>query len=117
MRGALNQLRTIIERNDAYTIWQARLQRADLLLDGIDYLQCVYAVARDHHAADSFLPVFVESAGAERVTKLYVSNVLDVNRDSIRRSENDVLYISGRLNQSDTAHHRPLAGLLDHIAA
>ena len=117
MRSALNQLRTIVKRNDAYTVWQARLQRPDLLLDGIDYLQRVHAVARDHHAADGFLAVFIKCADPKGIAELHLCHVLDVNRDSVRRSENNVFDIRDRLNQPDAAHHRPLAGLLDHIAA
>ena len=117
MRGALNQLCSIVKRNDTYAVWQTRLQRADLLLDGLDYLQRVHAIARDYHATDGFLAVFIESAGAKRVAELNAGNVLNVNRDAVRRSENDVLNISGRLNQPDAAHYRPLSGLLDHIAA
>ena len=87
------------------------------MFDRIDYFQGVDAVACDYHAAYGFLAVFVKSADAKGIAKLHLRHVLDVNRDSVRRSENNVFNIRDRLNQPDAAHDRPLARLLDDVAA
>src|SRR5260370_27099238 len=115
MRRPLNQLSAIVERHDANTRRQARLQSRDLLFDGIDNFERVHTVARDYHTADRFLAVLVQGARAKGVAELHIRYVLDVNPNAVRGSQYNVFDIRDGLNQSDAAHDRPLARLLDHV--
>ncbi len=108
VRGALNQLRTVVKGHDLHAFRQPGSQRVEFLFDRVDYFQCVHAIARDHDPANRFLTVLVQRAGAKRVAEFYVGDVLDVNRSAVRRAQNDVLDIGNGLNQTDATHDRPV---------
>src|SRR5712692_10810138 len=98
VRGPLNQLRAVVERNNVDAGRQTLLQRADLLLDGVDHFKRVHTIARNDDPTHRFFAILVQDARAKRVAELHIGNVLNVDRNSVWRGQYDVLNISRRLN-------------------
>ena len=110
-------MRAVVKRNDANSLRQSSLNRIDLLFDRLNYIQRVDAVARDDHAANRLSPVTVERARAERIAKLYVRNVANVDRSAVRRADDDVRNVINRFNQPKPANNSPLPGLFQNVSA
>src|SRR5437762_9169670 len=80
-RRAINQLRAIVERNDAYAFWQPTLNRRDLLFDRVDYFQRIHSVTRNDYATDCFFAVLIQPTYTKSIAEFHVGDVLHVNRN------------------------------------
>src|SRR5690242_9800686 len=72
---AVDELRPVVERFDTDARRKSGFKLIELLFDGVDHVQRVDAVSRDHDTADRRLTVLVQSARAKRITELYFCEV------------------------------------------
>ena len=93
MRGALNQLGAIVERNDLHALREAALKRINLFLDAFDDIERVHTVACDHDSPDRLFSVAIQDADPERIAYLHVRNVAHVNGSARRSADHYVLDI------------------------
>src|SRR5258708_11550189 len=113
----LNQLRSVVERNDMHTRWQARFNLPNLLLYAVDYVFRVLARPRHDHAADGFGAVFYKRSGSKGIADLYSAEVSHENRRSIVRGNDDVANVVQIFYEAESAHDGPVAVLGYHVSA
>src|SRR5947208_13630797 len=75
--GAANQVAAIVNRHDAHTGWQRRLNLFNFLFDGVDDVERVLAVTHHDDAANDFAaPVELGNAAPDVDAEVNVSNIL-----------------------------------------
>ena len=107
----------VIERNDPYAGWQAWLNLADLLLDGLDDIARIGAVANDNHPAHSFFSIFVENTAAELGTKLHAAHIAHGYGYAVESAKRYILNVLQAVDQSDAAYHFLGVTGLNHLRA
>src|ERR1035437_2034815 len=107
----------VIERNDLDARGEARLNLADLLLDCLNYLPRIGAIADDDHPARCFFPVLSENAAPELGAKLNTGHVANRYRRAVESAERDVLNVLQSANQADAAHHFLGVAYFDDLGA
>src|SRR6185503_4963722 len=115
--GLLDELRTVIERNDAHTRWEARLDLADPGFDAGDDLVGVDIGSCHHHAAHRFVRALDQRSHSERIADPNVCNLLNKYGHTAALANHDVLNVIHRLNETDAADDRPGAVRFDDIAS
>ena len=116
VRGPFDERRPIVERHDLHPGRQAGLQGLDLVFHPIDDVDGTHAVPRDHDATDGLVGPLHQRGGAKGIAHLHVRNLSDENRDAVLGADDHVLEIAHALDQAETAHDRPRAARLDHVA-
>src|SRR5260370_34401804 len=86
----LNQLRSVVERNDMHTRWQARFNLPNLLLYAVDYVFRVLARPRHDHAADGFGAVFYKRSGSKGIADLDGGEVFHEDRRAVMRGDDNI---------------------------
>ena len=103
----VDQLGAVVDAVDLDAV-QLRLQGDDLLLDSLDHIARILAVAHHDHAANRLLAIEVECSAAKRGARLYLGEVANTNRHSLAREDNRVFNLLKRfcfgLPRSDKAH-------------
>ena len=113
----LDQGGPVVERGDRDAGRQARPDLLDARLDGIDDCLGVDAGPGDDDAAHRLPGAADERRHPERVADLHVRHLLDVDGDTVRRANHDVLHVLGRSDEPDAADDEPRAVRLQDVAA
>ena len=90
--GVLDQVAAVVSRHDAHAFGQRGLDFLELLLDAVDDVERVFAVAHDDDAADDFaFAVQLRDAAPEVAAEMHGADVLDIDRRAVLDLEHDVL--------------------------
>src|SRR5947208_7208684 len=116
--GAANQVAAIVNRHDAHTGRQRRLDLFNFLFYGVDDVERVLAVTHHHDAANDFAaPIEFGHAAPDVAAMVDVSNILQVNRRAVFDFENDVLDVLNLFDVAATADVVLGRGDLENLAA
>jgi hypothetical protein len=115
--GSVDQRRAVIERHDPDPGWEPALQGRHLLLDPGDDVGGADAIAGDHHPAHRLLTTLDQRRNAERVAHPHRRHLPQVDRHAVLGADDRVLEIARRLDQPETADHRPGAAGLEDVSA
>ncbi len=96
---------------------QAGLQLLDLLLQPLDDLQRILAVAHHHDAADGLCAALVEGTATELRPDGHVCHMPDLDRRTFVLAYDDFLQILDCLDESDAADEELNTVLLQHFRA
>src|SRR5260370_15411308 len=113
----LNQLRSVVERNDMHTRWQARFNLPNLLLYAVDYVFRVLARPRHDHAADGFGAVFYKRSGSKGIAELYSAEVFHEDRRAVMRGDDDTANVVEVSDQTKATHDGPGTVLRNDVAS
>src|SRR5260370_26004561 len=105
--GRFDQLRPIVERNNANSRREAGLEFKDFLLYTVDHLLGVFARAGHHYAADRLRRAFHQRGRSESASDLNRPDVFYVNWRALVRGDDNLADIVQILDQPEPAHDRP----------
>ena len=115
---AVNQIGAVIDRLDCHALRQGRRDLGQLLLDAVDDMQRVLAVALQGDAADHLaLAVEFGDAAALVGAELHARHVAQQHRGAALHLERDLLEILGVAQIAAAAHDIFGFRHLDHAAA
>ena len=95
----------VVERNDRDALRQPRLNLVNFLLDRVDHLARIGAVADDDHAAHGLFAILVENAAAKLRAELDAAHIADGDRRAVESAKRDILNILQAADQPDAANH------------
>ena len=90
--GVVDQFAAVVGRDDAHAFGQRGFDFLQLLLDAVDDVQRVLAVAHDDDAADRFaLAVEFRDAAPQVRAEMHGADILHIDRRAVHDLEHDVL--------------------------